>query len=222
MSKKLKHHNAGTATRLAWKDNPTLDRVLSNMLDMGMTDHEIAKVLGVSTESLRHKKTYDPDIREKLTKGRSVATQRVVNAAFRAAVGGEEIITTIKKTTPKGPINITTRTLSRPDPKMIEFWLVNQDRDNWRRAQEIYKTYKLEIGNALPESDKIAELYQLVSKEDSDGLRGKHQVPDETARCAGTKQVSSRDVSGDVPAKTPDSLQDDVLDVPTEEGAVTP
>lgn len=210
---------------------PSMLKVIEALGAHGYTNEEVAALLGVRTRTLNNALKKTPNLEEKLIKGRSEATQLMVAACFYSAVGGRTFTT--KKTyinpptarNPEGTVKLCIiEQEEQPNVIAQQFWLVNNDPQNWRHYRDVIKMNKKDNvdDNTLLESDKIARLSRKVFEGDSDGHEGKHQLPEATSHPTGKRTVDAKDVSADVSGETADHVQDDVLDVPTEKGTEHP
>jgi len=197
----------------------TLSRLLAGLAEKGATQKEIAETLGIKLNTLNRRLRQSPELEAVLLEGRSKATQSMVAKLYETAMGGkleieiEEKVYGSKKTT-----KITTRE-SQPNPQLMVFWLTNQDPENWRQYRDVVRMNKDYGDNTtILESDKIARLSRVVFEGHPDGTDGEHRVPQETAQPVSDGTVDAADVSPDVCGEAADSLQDDVLDIPTETG----
>jgi len=125
----------------------------------GLTEEQICKNLGVSTNALNvYKKKYD-ELRIALKKGKEVAITEIENALFKRALGYEyeEVKTSIKLVDGK-ETKFTERMRKHmpADVAACSILLKNKDRGNWSD-----NPMKLEIERALLELRKKSEEAKL-------------------------------------------------------------
>lgn len=203
--------------RIDWK-SPATAIVVQKLAQSGMTNTEIAKMLDVSGACLTQQKKMHPHIENALLEGRSKATVNVIAETYKRATGytyTEEVLNkdgSIVKLKKHMPAN----------PTMQIFWLTNRDGDNWKNSRElkIQQENSLGVSSGSPERDKIRRLYGTIFGEDTDRTVRECSFSDEAARDISSGQVDAGDICGDVPVETPDSVQDDVLDIPAEAGTI--
>ena len=109
--------------------------LLKRLAEQGLTDKEIGYVLGVSRASISNYKK-DPEFKKMLDEGKEFANHKVVQALYKRAIGYDISETKVFKVGGK----ILKRQIKKnvlPDPKCIEIWLYNRDRENWRQSNRI-------------------------------------------------------------------------------------
>ena len=224
MKKKLPeiiHVDKSSPKRYAWEGNKTIQNVVRNLASAGLPNEEIANLIGVRLATLERRIRSMPEIEEALIAGRSHATQVIVAEMFKAAVGGhvyQEITETISATGKKSTKVVTKETL--PDSTLMMYWLNNNDPENWKTHRQLNMEAKGSSNDGkIAESDKIARLSREVFDSHPVRIEGEHRVSEETPYTIGEGANDAGDLQADVPGETTDNLQDDVLDVPTEEGA---
>lgn len=217
----LPSDNRSTLKRLDWKDNPTIQRVIKNCAAMGMSMENIGKILGVSGQTIDFNTRKHPELEEALLAGRSLSTQHMVSKMYRTALGGEEIQEVTVTDGKDGRETKTVTKVSQPNPLLMMFWMTNRDPENWKHIRQILADKEgTKWTGDEPEQDKIAGLYQRISVANTAEAGRKRGISEEIARHSGEGRVSEADFCGDVYSEAADSVQDDVLDVPTEEGTV--
>jgi hypothetical protein len=209
-----------TAQTVGWEDNITMHTMIKNLSAKGCNLPEIASLLGVRLGTLKQQLLRVPTLQEALVQGRDEATQRMVAAMFKAAVGGNIYQKIVEKIDYKGRKHTTVITCEAPpNPTLMIFWLTNRDKDNWSHVRQILKesTVKHTYGDAS-ESSKIARLSRDILECDSADAGGEYQVQEETARPSGEGTGVSDDLPDDVSAEAADCVQDDAVDLPAETG----
>jgi hypothetical protein len=200
----------------------TMANVVKNMAKNGLTDSEIAKFVGARLYQLKRRLRKVSALKEALTEGRSEATQTAVNILFKTAIGGQVVQKIKERVNSKG--EVTTEILTEelpPNPNMLVFWLVNNDPGNWKSTRQLAKEDMLGkvIDGKSAESDKIARLCREIFEGYTDGVEEKHRLSNATAHSTTESPDDEGDICIDVQGEATDSIQDDVLDIPAEEGA---
>jgi transcriptional regulator with XRE-family HTH domain len=102
---------------------------------LGLTDEQIADVLGIATATLSDYKNKHPEFSEALKAGKAISDQKVVESLYKRATGYSHPET--KVFCNEG--EITTVNVVRhhpPDTTACIFWLKNRDKENWRDKVE--------------------------------------------------------------------------------------
>lgn len=110
--------------------------VVEELARRGATDGEIAETLKVSRVTLVNWRAKHLDFDKAFKLGREPADERVIRSGYERAVGytfDSEKIVTVDKQVVRVPI----REHVPPDPGMIQYWLNNRRRGEWRNRQEI-------------------------------------------------------------------------------------
>jgi len=107
---------------------------LFRMAAAGLTDSQMAQVIGISRASLSEYKK-DPAFHEVLKKGKAISDARVVRSLFERATGYEHEAEEIK-VIGADVVRVPTIKHYPPDPTAIIFWLKNRDPENWRDKHE--------------------------------------------------------------------------------------
>lgn len=107
---------------------------LYRMAAAGLTDAQMAQVIGISRASLSEYKK-DPAFHEVLKKGKAISDARVVRSLFERATGYEHDSEEIKVIGTE-VVRVPTIKHYPPDPTAIIFWLKNRDPENWRDKHE--------------------------------------------------------------------------------------
>jgi len=104
----------------------------------GLSNVDIAKNLGINTDTLYEYKKKYPDFADTLRKGQEITDFRVENALYKRAIGYsyEEIK---KRHDKDGNVIETTITTKHvfPDVTACMFWLKNRKPSEWREKQEV-------------------------------------------------------------------------------------
>jgi transposase len=124
----------------------------------GLTNEQIAKKIGVSTETLYTWKNKYSEISDALKKGKEVIDRQVENALLKRALGYEYTETKIEEEF--GEITKKTVTVKQvaPDVTAQIFWLKNRKREEWRDKQHV------EVSNLAEEQSKLSELLEQRRK----------------------------------------------------------
>jgi len=102
---------------------------------LGLTDEQIADVLGIAVATLSNYKNEHPEFLEVLKEGKAISDQRVVESLYRRATGYSHPET--KLFCYEGSIIQADITRHHPpDTTACIFWLKNRDRENWRDKTE--------------------------------------------------------------------------------------
>lgn len=108
--------------------------LVARMAAAGLTDQQMADVLGISRETL-HKHKQHPPLSEVIAAGKKISDARVVRALFERACGYEHEDEEIK-VVDHDIIRVPTIKHYPPDPTAMIFWLKNRDPENWRDKHE--------------------------------------------------------------------------------------
>lgn len=113
--------------------------------DYGFTQKQLAKVFGVSYETVLDWVKLYPEFKESIRKGRDAFdVEKVESALLKRALGYSYEETSIINTFVKGvdaegnkiriPAKRVTKTIKEvaPDPKSCMFWLTNRNRERWK------------------------------------------------------------------------------------------
>lgn len=195
--------------------SPAMQRVVGGLAAKGFTNKEISEILGITESGLCHQQKRHPEIEESLLKGRSQATQNVVAATYKRAMGY-----TYKEdhVTKDGDI-IQIRKHMPGNPQIQMYWLNNRDPENWQTIKGQLNTDNgIGIESNEPEQDKITKLFGKLFKANTCGSVIECGFQDESAFASGQELRSKTAVCSDVPGVSTDSVQDDVLDVSAQKG----
>ena len=125
-----------------------MDEVV-RIAEIGLTDNQIAKALGITKQTLNNYKKKYPEFFDSLKKGKKIADDKVVVSLYRRALGYSH--PDIHVSTFQGQVTVTPIMKHYPpDVAAITLWLKNRLPDEWRDKKEIEGVLRLE--------DVIAEL----------------------------------------------------------------
>src|SRR5271154_113815 len=116
--------------------NARFVKVVENLCRRGATDGEIAESLQVDRLTLVAWRGKYEAFAQAFKLGREPADERVIRSGYERAVGytfDSEKIVTVDKQVVRVPI----KEHVPPDPAMIQYWLNNRRRGEWRNRQEI-------------------------------------------------------------------------------------
>lgn len=217
---KVIHVDKSTENRMSWENNKTIQNVIRNMASAGLSDKDIAGLIGVRLSTLRNRVRSVPEIEESLLEGRSHATQIMVSKMFETAIGGNITQEITERVNAKGGKSVTVLTKEAPpNAPLMMYWLNNCDPENWKPQRQLVVEAKGSINNVqTAESDKIARLSREVFESDTDWSEREHTVSEEAAYSTGEESLDEGDLQADVQGETADYIQDDVVDIPAEEG----
>ncbi len=110
--------------------------MLYKMASYGMTDKQMADVVGVSEQTVNNWKLKDPNFLESLKAEKEIADARVERSLFERATGyshAEDKIFNDNST----PLVVPTVKHYAPDTTAAIFWLKNRKPKEWRDKQDI-------------------------------------------------------------------------------------
>ena len=110
--------------------------MLYKMASYGMTDKQMADVVGVSEQTVNNWKLKDPNFLESLRAEKEIADARVERSLFERATGyshAEDKIFNDNGT----PLVVPTVKHYAPDTTAAIFWLKNRKPREWRDKQEV-------------------------------------------------------------------------------------
>ncbi len=141
------------------------------MCELGATDDEVAKALGVCVRTLYRWQSQHPEFCQALKAGKEVADNRIERALYHKAAGytydsekifqnnGEVVRVKITEHVP-------------PDTTAMIFWLKNRRPDLWRDKREVDQTVKRE---AVEFSD--AELEDIIRRGSEGAAKPQTRTP---------------------------------------------
>ena len=117
-------------------DSAYHNKLVESLAELGLTDVEMAKTLGISRSTFSLWKMKHPKFIEVLKAGKEIADQKVVQSLYQRALGYShpEVHISIDK----GKV-IKTNIIKHyaPDTTACIFWLKNRDSENWRDRKDI-------------------------------------------------------------------------------------
>ena len=117
------------------KFDPEKAKEIEKLARDGLTNSEIAKIIGVSDQTFYNLKRYSKEFLYALNKGKLEANRMVEAALFHKATGYSHPET--KAFSFEGQI-ITEEVIKHypPDTEAAKFWLKNKDPENWKDKTE--------------------------------------------------------------------------------------
>ena len=115
------------------KFNTALSAKMAELYEVGKTDAEVAKIIGVSPRTIYYWKQSQPDFLQTLKDSKGIADDLVESSLFRRATGythPEEKIFQYEGY----PVRVKTYKHHPPDVTAAIFWLKNRRPDRWREA----------------------------------------------------------------------------------------
>ncbi len=220
-----KKTNKGTRSNVCRNGVIPLSEFLINAAATGLSKRDMADLLGIHENTLHRYLRKDEDYQKAITESNTKATQYMVSKMFEEAIGGKPYKKVVVKQSNKNGTEITTTMgTTQPKPLLMMFWLTNRDNAHWKHVKQTLshitedKNYKYELGDA----DKMAKLASAFLESNPDGPERKRVVSTEAAPDTVSGPGDATCVSPDLHSETADSVQDDVVDVPTKEGAEPP
>lgn len=134
----LPKRKAGQPSKISTIDLGLLERLAKQ----GLTDVQMAKVLGITEQTLNNYKKKDKKFFESLKKGKLVPNEEVKQSLFKRANGFSYTETTyehIRIGKAKSPA-IKVKEIVKlvvPDVLAQIFWLTNRDKDEWKHRQQL-------------------------------------------------------------------------------------
>lgn len=110
---------------------------IESMASLGMTDNQIASILGVDERTIANWKKDEVFI-SSLKKGKEIADSKVIESLYRRATGYTH--RAVKIFLPAGsrePVYAEYEEHYPPDPVSMIFWLKNRQKEHWKDRQEI-------------------------------------------------------------------------------------
>ena len=109
---------------------------IKKMATCGMTDKEMAELLGVTEQTFNNWKKKFPEFFESLKNWKMEADEKVERSLFERACGYEHEEDKIFNANGKALV-VSTIKRYPPDPTAAIFWLKNRQPKEWRDKQEI-------------------------------------------------------------------------------------
>lgn len=133
-------------------------RQAEELARLGVTDEQIAAVLGIAVSTLNRWKARHVVFSRALKAGKDVADARVVQSLYRRATGythPEEKIFQYEGE----PVRVKTMKCYPPDTTACIFWLKNRRPDLWRDKHEVGGELGLSIADEITKArERAAEL----------------------------------------------------------------
>ena len=135
------------------------------MAKLGLTDVQMANVLGMTEQTLNNWKAKDRVFFESLKEAKVMSDESVVKSLYQRATGYEH--PEIHISNYQGEVTETPIIKHyAPDTTAMIFWLKNRQPDKWRDKQEIEQT-NTNIDLNLSEDDRKARIDELKRKLES-------------------------------------------------------
>lgn len=111
-------------------------KLVEKYCSMGLTDEQLAGVLGIAKSTLNEYKKDYPEFSDSIKKGKLISDDRVERSLFERATGYEHEDVYIS--TYEGKVIVTDIVKHYPpDPTSMIFWLKNRRPKEWRDKTEI-------------------------------------------------------------------------------------
>ncbi len=135
------------------------------MAKLGLTDVQMANVLGVTEHTINNWKAKDNAFFQSLKEAKVMSDESVVKSLYQRATGYEHPEVHISNY--QGEVTETPIVKHyAPDTTAMIFWLKNRQPDKWRDKQEIEQT-NTNIDLNLSEEDRKARIDELKRKLES-------------------------------------------------------
>ncbi len=126
------------------KYNKVDEKLLKKLYEAGLTDAQVANVIGVNRDTIFEWKKKHPEFSDTIKRGKGISDDKVEKSLFERATGYSH--PDIHITNYQGTITKTKITKHyAPDPTSMIFWLKNRKPGEWRDKQEIDFTKPLEV-----------------------------------------------------------------------------
>jgi len=129
-------------------------QVLERMAASGLTNTEMAVILGITQASFENILNSNPDIAEKIEIAKAEGDHKVVQSLYRRAVGYQTREVTQKE---GQPVKIVIKEV-HPEVAACIFWLKNRDPHNWREIVEMRHSLADRMGQAYDARSRRARL----------------------------------------------------------------
>ncbi len=128
---------------------------------LGLTDDEMAGVIGVDTSTFHRWKIDHPEFRDSINDGKDIADAKVAAKLFHRAMGYEHKAVKIvadAKTKEDHIVEYTER--YPPDTTAAIFWLKNRQKAKWRdkTEQDVNQTVVAKVDSTLSPSDAYLQM----------------------------------------------------------------
>ena len=160
MEKKKKDNRGKNTT----KYKPEYDRMAyAACYETGATDSQLAKIFGVTKNTLRRWMGVHESFKVSVQKGKDEFNNRVAEDCLMKRIKGFDYTEKIKEINPEtGELEVV-RTVTKkviPDATSLKFYLMNRDRKRWTQAQ------KIEIDVSKELKDHANRLMEARKKKD--------------------------------------------------------
>jgi transcriptional regulator with XRE-family HTH domain len=122
--------------------NDKLREQMLRMYEKGLTDLQVADIVGVSYRTLMRWKSEDEEFRQSIKETTENADELVEKSLRSRAIGYSHKATKINITKDGEVIETEYIEHYPPDPTSMIFWLKNRQPQRWREKQEIEQTNK--------------------------------------------------------------------------------
>ena len=199
----------------------SLAALFKNGAATGLSKRDMANLLGIHENTLYRHLAKDEELKAALESGDAKMNRYMVSKLFEEAIGGrpyKKVI--IKESAKNGREVVTTIGTTQARPNLMMFWLTNRCNEHFKHVKQTInkstedKRYTYELSQA----DQIAKLAGLFSQGDSPVIEGECHVPQEAPRELDGGPGNATSVHNAVCGEAADSVQDDVVDIPAEEG----
>ncbi len=135
---------------------------LIEMAKLGLTDQQMADVVGVTEQTINNWKANDKAFFESLKESKAMKDENVVKSLFERAMGYECLEDKIFNDNGT-PLVVPTVKQYPPDPTSMIFWLKNRQPDKWRDKQEVVNT-NVDLTATMTKKEKKERLRELMDK----------------------------------------------------------
>jgi hypothetical protein len=195
---------------------PNYGKIVVRLLRAGCVEKEIEEYLGANSKwSISKWRKNVKRFDQSCAKAQADPNKNVFAALYKICQGYEYNVKTFDKD--GETVKAVKRFHQPPNEAAIEFWLCNQDPDNWKKPSKPDMKNKLsnnEMGEI--ESDTIRQyagrLLSLCTENDEQ----KSGVQAETPLCTGERPGTAEGVPDDVSEEAGTGIRHDVLDVQSE------
>lgn len=135
---------------------------VKRMCRLGLTDDEIAEVIGVAKSTLSRWKSENAEFSEAIKQGKVFADANVANSLYNRAIGYSHKAVKIFQYM-GAPIEVEYTEHYPPDPVSAIFWLCNRQPKKWKRNQQTDQE-----GDDHPQPVKVTVSVVNAAKTDAD------------------------------------------------------